>query len=270
MAGFSGQSSQHQPWTFFSMAMQHVEPEDTELCFEQVSLWSPSGHVRLLHEISFCIPQSGHKVGLMGPSGSGKTTLLRLINRLVEPSTGCIYWQGQPLSHYPAPALRQQVMLVPQEPRLLGMTVAQAMAYPLQIQNLSPEKTRVQVQYWCERLEIPDAWHARQEQELSIGQRQWVCLGRALVAQPKILLLDEPTSALDSGRVWQMIQVLQSLDCTILLASHHRNVVEQLCEHLLWITQGTIWQDKPINQVDWSALQDMLDNHAQNRDEFDD
>lgn len=252
------------------MVTSSAEPENAELCCEQVSLWSPSGHTCLLHEVSFCIPQSGRKVGLMGPSGSGKTTLLRLINRLIEPTTGCIYWQGKPLRHYPGPTLRQQLMLVPQEPRLLGMTVAQALAYPLELQNIDPEKIRARVQYWCERLDIPAAWQSRQEQELSVGQRQWVCLGRAFIAQPKALLLDEPTAALDSGRIGQLIQILQSLDCTLLLASHHRPVVEQTCEHLLWVVQGTIQQDKPITQADWPSLQAALDSQTTNADEFDD
>ena len=72
---------------------------------------------------------------MVGPSGAGKTSLLRLMNRLIEVSAGTIYLEGQNIQQLPVVALRRQVALVNQESRLLGMTVQDALAYPLQLRG---------------------------------------------------------------------------------------------------------------------------------------
>jgi D-methionine transport system ATP-binding protein len=229
-----------------------------ELALEQVGVVSGMGQVHLLNQISFRIEASGSKIGIVGASGAGKTTLLRLLNRLIEPAEGQILWQGKPLRKYPPPSLRQQVMLVPQDPQLLGMTVEQALTYPLILQKLPPADIQQQMERWEQRLNIPQAWKARQSLELSGGQRQWVSLCRALIAQPKMLLLDEPTSALDSGRIELLCHILRQLPCTVLIASHQHSVLERLCDHILWLDQGQIRQNKPIQEINWPEIQTVL------------
>ncbi|MGB8702597.1 MAG: ATP-binding cassette domain-containing protein [Thermosynechococcaceae cyanobacterium] len=230
----------------------------SELLLADVVVVSPTGQA-LLREISFAVPQPGAKIGIVGASGSGKTTLLRTLNRLINPTSGQILWQGKSLDRYPSPALRQHIMLVPQEPRLLGMSVEQALAYPLQLQKQHPASAiQQQVQQWCQRLGVPEDWRSRQELELSVGQRQWVSLVRGLAAQPSILLLDEPTSALDAGRIEQLIQVLRQVDCTILVASHQLDMVKALCDRILWLDQGTLKQDRVSQCIDWSEIQSVL------------
>jgi D-methionine transport system ATP-binding protein len=244
-----------------------------ELALEQVSVVSGMGQVYLLNQISFRIEQSESKIGIVGASGAGKTTLLRLLNRLIEPTEGQILWQGQPLREYPSPRLRQRVMLVPQDPQLLGMTVEQALTYPLQLQKLSPADIQERLERWEQRLNIPQDWKARQSLELSGGQRQWVSLSRALIAQPQMLLLDEPTSALDSGRIELLCHILRQLPCTVLIASHQHSVLERLCDRILWIDQGQLRQDKTIQETNWPEIQTILSKkmavQAANWDAFD-
>ena len=244
-----------------------------ELALEQVSVVSGMGQVHLLNQVSFRIEASGTKIGIVGASGAGKTTLLRLLNRLIEPTEGQILWQGKPLREYPPPSLRQQVMLVPQEPQLLGMTVEQALIYPLQLQKLPPADIQQRMERWEQRLNIPQDWKTRQSLELSVGQRQWVSLCRALIAQPKILLLDEPTSALDSGRIELLCHILRQLPCTVLTASHQHGVLESLCDRILWIDQGQLRQDKTIQETNWPEIQAVLSEkmaaQASNWDAFD-
>lgn len=235
---------------------QYTVSAPAELSFEQVRVEN-SAAPRSPVGFSFSIAQSA-KVGLVGTSGAGKTTLLRLINRLISPGTGQICWQGKPLSHYPAPSLRQHIMLVPQEPRLLGMTVSQAFAYPLQLQRLSAVEIEQRIQKWQKRLTIPEDWGARQELELSVGQRQWVSIARALMTQPQILLLDEPTSALDSGRTDQLIHVINQLDCTVVIASHHFEMLQRTCDRILWLDQGTVLQDHPPQDIDWQEIRTIM------------
>jgi D-methionine transport system ATP-binding protein len=225
-----------------------------ELCLDQVTVLSSLGNATLINGISCTIDQPGLKMGIVGASGSGKTTLLRLINRLTTPDRGQIVWRGQSLADYPAPMLRQQIQMVPQEPRLLGMTVEQTLAYPLQLQKLPSAQIHQRVQDWCQRAGLPEEWRSRQELELSVGQRQWVSLVRGLVAQPQILLLDEPTSALDTGRIDQFMTVLKTVQCTVLMASHQLPVVEQLCDRILWLDQGCLRLDSPTTTVNWSDI----------------
>jgi D-methionine transport system ATP-binding protein len=229
-----------------------------ELALEQVSVVSGGGHVHLLNQISFQIKQPGAKIGIVGASGAGKTTLLRLLNRLIEPTEGQILWEGKPLRDYPAPVLRQRLMLVPQDSQLLGMTVEQAIAYPLELQKLSSGEIEQRIERWEPRLNIPQDWKTRQALELSGGQRQWVSLSRALVAQPQILLLDEPTSALDPGRVELLSHILGQLHCTVIIASHQHSVLQNLCDRILWIDQGQLRQDTTTQETDWTQIQVVL------------
>jgi D-methionine transport system ATP-binding protein len=231
--------------------------QESELVLKHVTLGRAQGSSVILDDISFTT-EPFSKVGIVGASGAGKTTLLRLINRLAEPDGGQIFWRGKPLSQYSAPLLRQQIMLVPQEPRLLGMTVDQAIVYPLQLQRLSPVQIEQRMQLWQKRLPVPDEWRSRQELELSVGQRQWVSIVRAITAQPQVLLLDEPTSALDSGRVEQLVHGIQQLDCSVFVVSHQLSLIEKTCDHVLWLDQGRLRQDCSALEMDWQSVKTLL------------
>jgi D-methionine transport system ATP-binding protein len=237
-------------------------PEMAELELEQVSVISGLGHTCLLDQISLRIERPGSKVGIVGASGSGKTTLLRLLNRLIDPTEGRILWQGQPSNNVPVPILRQQIMLVPQESQLLGMTVEQALAYPLQLQKLPAAEIQQRMERWERHLDIPSEWKLRQALELSVGQRQWVSLCRALMAQPQMLLLDEPTSALDPGRIELLCGILRQLKGSVLIVSHQYSVLQSICDRILWIDQGQLRQDNAAQNTNWSEIQTVLTEKA--------
>ncbi|WP_404785060.1 energy-coupling factor ABC transporter ATP-binding protein [Altericista sp. CCNU0014] len=247
-------------WAGLARCMEQLNSSETvsELRLEQVSVVSHLGHTRLLDRISFAVDRPGCKIGIVGASGAGKTTLLRLLNRLAEPSEGQIFWRGQPLSHYPVPSLRQQVMLVPQEPQLLGMTVEQALAYPLQLQGFPPAEVAARIERWEQRLDIPEEWRSRSALELSAGQRQWVSLARGFVAQPQLLLLDEPASSLDPGKTELLIRVLGQIGGTVAIVSHQLAMIQKLCDRILWIDRGQLRQDKTRLEMDWEEVQSVL------------
>jgi D-methionine transport system ATP-binding protein len=211
----------------------------------------------ILQDLSFNVAPQTH-LGIIGPSGAGKTTLLRLFNRLSDPSRGQIFWGSQPLNHYPVLKLRQQVMLVPQVPKLLGMTVEQALIYPLKLQERSSAEIQERLQVWLERFRIPSDWLGREQTQLSAGQGQWVCLTRALMASPEVLLLDEPTTGLDVGRIEQLQQILISLSQTVIMVSHQLDLIAQTCPQLLWLQAGQIFKQAATRELDWETVRQTL------------
>ena len=213
------------------------------LQLSNVGLTDPLSKCQLLKEISFNLI-TGERLVLIGPSGSGKTTLLRLINRLQEPSTGKILFCSQPLEKIPIIDLRQQIVLVPQEPKLLGMSVKEALSYALKLQNISKAEINQRLQKWKSRLSIPNQWLERYESELSLGQRQIIGITRGLIIEPKILLLDEPTSSLDSLKANQIIKLLTNItqytQTAIVIVSHDLEVVKSFSKYILKLEQGKI------------------------------
>ena len=213
------------------------------LQLSNVGLTDPLSKSQLLKEISFNLI-TGERLVLIGPSGSGKTTLLRLINRLQEPSTGKILFCSQPLEKIPIIDLRQQIVLVQQEPKLLGMSVNEALSYALKLQNISKAEINQRLQKWKSRLSIPNQWLERYESELSLGQRQIIGITRGLIIEPKILLLDEPTSSLDSLKANQIIKLLTNItqytQTAIVIVSHDLEVVKSFSKYILKLEQGKI------------------------------
>ena len=228
---------------------------------KQVSLTASVGSSYLLQNISFAV-SAGDRLTIIGPSGAGKTSLLRLLNRLSEPSDGSIYLENLRLSQIPVVQLRQQVVLVPQEPKLLGMTVQEALAYPLVLQKLPKGEIQKRVEDWTIKLKIPKDWLERNEWQLSLGQRQLVAIARALAMQPKILLLDEPTSALDTGIAYRLLEVLTQLASSsktaILMVNHHLELAQKFASRVLYLQNGQLLEDTPATQLDWAKLRDNL------------
>jgi D-methionine transport system ATP-binding protein len=237
------------------------------LRLEQVSLKAPVASHYLLENVSFAVFQ-GDFLGITGASGAGKTTLLRVLNRLSEVSQGQIFFEEQDIRQLPVIQLRQQISLVPQESKLLGMTVREALAYPLVLRGIGRKAIDQRLQTGIELMHIPTEWLERTEVQLSVGQRQLVALARSVILQPKILLLDEPTSALDAGRGEYVLSVLQELtettSITILMVNHQLEFVQQFCNRLLYLHQGQLIQDLPAAQVDWlDVKQTLIDAEAE-------
>ena len=233
-----------------------------QLQLQQVSVMvRPSNHY-LLQEIDLEI-EVGDRLAIVGASGSGKTTLLRLLNRLSEPTSGSIFYQGQALQDYSVLQLRRQIMLMPQEPKLLGMTVQETLTYPLTLLNLPRPTVQERLKTWIQRFGIPDDWLNRTELQLSVGQRQWVSLARACLLEPAVLILDEPTSALDPGRITQAVQILREGAWTLVIASHQTLLLEKLCTRLLWLEAGGIKRLQSTVNLDLKSIQRTLEQQAQ-------
>jgi D-methionine transport system ATP-binding protein len=230
------------------------------LRLESVNLYRRLQHQHqypILQDISFEV-SPGDRLVIVGESGAGKTSLLRLINRLSEPTGGKIYLKNQEYRQIPVIQLRQQVMLVQQESKLLGMTVGEALAYPLILRGLSKQTIQEKVSYWQEQLQIPEQWLGRTEVQLSAGQRQLIAIARALVTEPQILLLDEPTSALDTPTSNHLINILtqptQTHSSAILMVDRQIDLAQKFSTHLLRLQQGQLVVNQPAADIDWDNL----------------
>ena len=231
----------------------------SQLRLERVSLATRLG-LYLLEEISFEVDR-GERVAIVGPSGAGKSSLLRLLNRLSSPNSGSIYLEERDYRQIPVLELRQVVSLVLQESKLLGMSVAEAIAYPLKLRGLRPSVIDERVSYWIEQLHVPQDWLSRSELQLSVGQRQLVAIARGAAIEPKILLLDEPTAALDGGKAVQVLKALELLadkGTTILMANHQLDIAEEFSTRVLHLQQGKLVANLPSNEMDWVGLRENL------------
>ncbi len=152
----------------------------------------------ILRDLSFAV-ERGETLVLLGSSGSGKTTALRLINRLLEPTSGAIFIDGQNVTNLDAIQLRRRIGYVIQEFGLLPhWTVQQNILLVPRLLNWPEEKQRARAAELLGQVGLNEAGIAeRRPHFLSGGQRQRVAVARALAAEPTLLLFDEPFGALD-------------------------------------------------------------------------
>jgi D-methionine transport system ATP-binding protein len=224
--------------------------------------YTPPNFTRpLLIDISFNLA-AGECLTLTGITGAGKSTLLRLLNRLSEPTTGRVLFSGVDYRSIDPMTLRKQVMLVSQEPKLLGMKVREALAYPLQLQSLSAEEIKQRIVTITEKLEIPTDWFDRIESQLSAGQKQIVSIARGLITRPQILLLDEPIANLDFHTAEKILKYITELarsqQMGLIIVNHQLELAAQFSDRLLYLQDGKLSIDKASNLVDWSNLHQQI------------
>jgi D-methionine transport system ATP-binding protein len=231
-----------------------------QLRVDGVSFKTPIASSYLLDNISFDV-HKGDRVAIVGPSGAGKTTLLRLLNRLSSPTSGSIYLENTEYRQIPAIELRRQITLILQESKLLGMSVREALAYPLKLRGVAESNIAERISGAIAQLHIPEEWLTRTELQLSTGQKQLVAIARGIILQPKILLLDEPTSALDAGKAHHLVQVLTELtnsQTTILMVNHQLELAQQFATRVLYLQRGKLLEDAICDRMNWEELRQNL------------
>jgi osmoprotectant transport system ATP-binding protein len=176
--------------------------------------------------------EEGELLVLLGGSGSGKTTTLKMVNRLIEPTSGSIRLAGEDVARFPPHELRRRIGYVFQRLGLFPhLTVAENVAVTPSLLGWDAPRIRARVDALLELVELdPRAVRDRRPSELSGGQQQRVGVARALAAEPKVMLLDEPFGALDPltrDRLQQsFVQIRRRLGLTGIFVTH--DMVEAL------------------------------------------
>jgi D-methionine transport system ATP-binding protein len=215
----------------------------------------------ILADISFTLDR-GERVLLLGATGAGKSTLFRLLNRLSDPTVGRIYLAEQDYQILNPIELRRQVMLVSQEPKLLGMTVREALAYPLQLRGMETAEIRERMVNISEQLAIANELFDRVEIQLSAGQKQLIGIARGLITQPQILLLDEPIAHLDFTTAERLLSDVYAIaadqQMTVITVNHQLESGWQFSDRILYLQSGRLTLDRSSSDLNLSALQAQI------------
>ena len=219
---------------------------DGSVEFADVSFALPDGRL-LLEGISFrCEP--GSTTALLGRSGSGKTTLLRTVNRLVTPTGGRVLVNGQNVAESDALQLRHGIGYVIQESGLFPhLSVARNIAMPLELAGKPWREGQARAAEVLKRVGLGEDLLGRMPWQLSGGQRQRVGVARALISEPKILLMDEPFGALDPltrAEIQATVhKLLREAKTTTLIVTHDLPEALFLAERVILMEAGRVVAD---------------------------
>jgi len=220
---------------------------DAMIRFDQVDKRYPGG-IAALQGISLQI-QTGELVAVIGPSGAGKSTLLNLMAAIEPPSVGRVVVNGEDLSALRSralPYLRRQFGLIFQDHRLLvDRNVFDNVALPLRIAAFRGDEVAPRVRAALEKVGLLDRERAMPV-ALSGGEQQRLCIARAIVHRPAILLADEPTGNLDpdyAATIADLFRSFQAVGVTVVIATHDRAMIERLQPRQLHLRSGRLTQE---------------------------
>ena len=232
--------------------------------------YSASGP-EILKGISFSV-EADDFFAIIGPSGAGKSTLIRCINRLVEPSGGEIVFFGREVTGLPGRQLRmlrRDIGMIFQEFNLIDRmsvmdnVLSGRLGYTGNLRSLFRAFPRDDIQHALSLLDrVGLLEHVdKRADELSGGQRQRVGIARALMQDPKLLLVDEPTSALDpkiSREVMGLIkQMATELKVPCLCNIHDVELAREFCNKIIGLQDGDKMFDGPAGQMDQAMLDEI-------------
>ena len=206
--------------------------------------------VTALEDVNLTI-SAGEFVFIIGESGSGKSTLTKLLYREEKPNKGSVFVGGinvSGLRNSNVYKLRRKIGVVFQDFKLLPkLTVYENVAYPLESYGVDKNEIKDRVLKAVERVGLKNKLRSYPNQ-LSGGEQQRVCIARAIVNEPKLIICDEPTGDLDPKMSKEIMDVINNINkelgSTIIMATHDKEIVNRMKKRVIAIHNGVVVSDK--------------------------
>jgi phosphonate transport system ATP-binding protein len=235
------------------------------------------GGTQALDDVSFEV-ERGEFLAVIGLSGSGKSTLLRCINRLIEPTSGTITWDGVDVTNASQEELRrirrrigmvfQHFNLVDRS-KVLTNVLAGRLGYvnpALSVVNRFPKKDLEKAHAQLERVGLEEKANARAD-ELSGGQQQRVGVARAMMQDPEIMLADEPVASLDpvlAHSIMQYLELINQEDGVMVLCSlHFLDLVHQYADRVIALNEGKLVFEGSPKEIDDAKFKEIYGKDAE-------
>jgi cobalt/nickel transport system ATP-binding protein len=214
---------------------------------EQLAYSYPDGK-NALRNVNLLV-EAGEKIALVGANGAGKSTLLLHLNGILI-GQGRICIDGQELNKHTLVRIRAMVGVVFQNPddQLFSPTVFEDVAFGLIYQGLQPEVVTERVGQALEAVHM-QGYERRNPFHLSGGEKKRIAIATVLSMQPQVLVFDEPTAGLDPRARRELIDLLQELPQTMLIATHDLAMVAQLTTRTVVLNAGQITADGPSSSI---------------------
>lgn len=201
------------------------------------------GDANVLDDISLYI-RKNEFVTLLGPSGCGKTTTLRILGGFEKPDAGEVIFEGKNITHLP-PNKRALNTVFQKYALFPHMTIAENIAFGLKIKKKSDAYIRDKIRYALKLVNL-EGFENRSPEQLSGGQQQRIAIARAIVNEPKVLLLDEPLGALDlklrKDMQYELIRLKEELGITFVYVTHDQEEALTMSDTIVVMNQGYIQQ----------------------------
>lgn len=230
-----------------------------------------------LKDVSFEVPD-GQFLVIIGLSGSGKSTLLRCVNRLIEPTAGCVVWNGVDITAASQEELRQirrrigmifQHFNLVRRSKVITNVLSGRLGYVNPVLSLFNHFSKADVDLALRNLErvgIAEQAYKRAD-ELSGGQQQRVGIARALMQNPELMLVDEPVSALDPATSHSIMRYLEELNkndgVTIVCSLHFLSLARAYADRIIALKDGGIVFDGPPAEIDDARFRQIYGEDAE-------
>ena len=206
-------------------------------------------------------------VGIIGPNGSGKSTLLKAVYRVLRPSGGVILLDGQPVDQMPLRTSAQKMAVMAQVNEFSFDFTVEKMVYMgrTPYKRLMEPDNQADADAVEEAIRITGIDHLRNRffSTLSGGEKQRVLIARALAQRTQVLILDEPTNHLDIKYQLQLMDIVKSLNCTVLAAVHDLNIAAMYCDYLYALKGGeVVGEGTPENLLTPAFIRSVYDVEA--------
>lgn len=218
----------------------------TPISFELTDVVAGPPDSPIIKGVSLSVPCEGI-LALAGPSGSGKSTLLRLLNRLDEPLSGSITWEGRDLTGWDPRELRRRVAMVFQKAPIFPGTVMD------NFRVAAPDLDHTRADRMLDRVGMPRELLGRDADRLSGGEAQRMSIARALLTDPAVLLADEPTAALDGSarrRVEDLGIELAATGVPIVWITHDTDQLRRMADHVVVLIAGVVAASGHLDELD--------------------